>query len=306
MAHPTESRGRRSGTARESLVDYAFRVGWTITRHAPEPVAERLLEGAADRVTRGDGEGVQQLARNLLRAAPDRTPAERDALLQQAMRSYFRYWHEAFRLPSWSDHRIVDTVVTTNEQPLRDGFAQGSGAIVALPHMANWDLAGAWACLTGMPVSTVAERLRPETLYNRFVGYRRQLGMEVIALTGGGNPLGLLRAGLTQGRLVCLLSDRDLTGSGVEVDLLGEPARLPGGPAALARMTGAPLVAASLRYSGPLLRIDFSDPVPVVRGSGGVHTMTQQVADWFSDGIRRNPHDWHMLQRVFTADLPAA
>jgi KDO2-lipid IV(A) lauroyltransferase len=286
------------------LVDYAFRVGWAITRHAPEPVAERLLEGAADRVTRGRGDGVQQLARNLRRAAPDLTTTEQDDLLQQAVRSYFRYWHEAFRLPSWSDHRIVDTVVTTNEEALRDGFAGGSGAVVALPHMANWDLAGAWASLTGMPVTTVAERLRPESLYNRFVDYRRQLGMDVIALTGGGNPLGSLRAALKQGRLVCLLADRDLTGSGVEVDLLGQSARMPGGPAALARMTGAPLVAAGLRYTGPLLRIDFSDPVPVVSGSGGVRTMTQQVADWFSASITRSPQDWHMLQRVFTADLP--
>ena len=284
-------------------MDYAFGVGWPITRHAPEPVAERLLEGAADRVTRQRGDGVRQLDRNLRRAVPDATAAQREVLLQQAMRSYFRYWHEAFRLPSWSDRRVVDSVVTTNEEPLRAGFEAGRGGIVALPHMANWDLAGAWACLTGMPVTTVAERLRPESLYDRFVGYREQLGMEVIALTGAGNPLEALRDALGRGRLVCLLGDRDLTGSGVEVDLLGEPARLPGGPAALARMTGAPLVAAALGFHGPLLRIDFSDPVEVVRGAGGVAAMTQQVADWFSAGIRRDPVDWHMLQRVFTSDL---
>ncbi len=288
---------------RERLVDYAFGVGWAITRHAPEPVAERLLEGAADRVTRQRGEGVRQLERNLRRAAPGLSASERRVLLERAMRSYFRYWHEAFRLPSWSGQRVVDTVVTTNEQPLREAFARGTGGIVALPHMANWDLAGAWACLTGMPVTTVAERLRPESLYDRFVGYREQLGMEVIALTGGASPLGALREAVNRGRLVCLLADRDLTGSGVEVMLLGERARLPGGPAALARMTGAPLVAASLSFHGPLLRIDFSDPIAVVKGSGGVAAMTQAVADWFSDGITRSPTDWHMLQRVFTADL---
>ncbi|MFY9916612.1 MAG: phosphatidylinositol mannoside acyltransferase, partial [Nocardioidaceae bacterium] len=175
--------------------------------------------------------------------------------------------------------------------------------IVALPHMANWDLAGAWACLTGMPVTTVAERLRPESLYDRFVSYRESLGMEVVALTGAVHPVQAMRAALQRGRLVCLLADRDLSGSGVEVDLLGEAARLPGGPAVLARMTGAPLVAATLSYAGPLLRINFSDPVPVVRGKDGVRAMTQTVADAFSTGIRRTPQDWHMLQRVFVADL---
>ncbi len=193
--------------------------------------------------------------------------------------------------------------MTTNQQPLREGFGHGGGAIVALPHMANWDLAGAWACLTGMPVTTVAERLRPESLYDRFVSYRESLGMEIVALSGSVHPLQAMRAALQRGRLVCLLADRDLSGSGVEVDLLGEAARLPGGPAVLARMTGAPLVAATLSYAGPLLRIDFSDPVPVVRGGDGVRAMTQTIADVFSTGIRRTPQDWHMLQRVFVADL---
>ena len=293
----------RSAHARERLVDHAFGLGWAITRHTPEPVAERLLESAADRVTRQRGAGIVQLERNLARAAPGLTDTELHDLAQRAMRSYFRYWHEAFRISAWSRERIVDGMVTSNEAPFRDAYGRGRGAIVALPHTANWDLAGTWACLTGMPVSTVAERLRPESLFDRFVSYREQLGMQVIALTGDVNPLSELRAALARGRLVCLLADRDLTGSGVEVNLLDEPARLPGGPALLARMTGAPLFAATLHYEGPLLEADFSDPIDVVRGRGGLAAMTQQVADWFSVGIRRYPQDWHMLQKIFVSDL---
>jgi phosphatidylinositol dimannoside acyltransferase len=290
----------------ERLLDHAFGVGWALARHAPETTTRRLLDLAADRVTRRRGAGVEQLSRNLARAAPGLDTAELDALLRKAMRSYLRYWHEAFSLPSWTDRRVVDVVVTTNEAPLRAVFDEGAGAIVALPHMANWDLAGAWACLTGMPVTTVAERLRPDSLYDRFVRYRELLGMDVVPLTGAGNPIDALRTALARGRLVCLLADRDLAGSGVEVSLLGEPAGLPGGPAALARMTGAPLVAAGLSFRGPLLRIDFSDPITVVTGKDGVRVMTQQVADWFSAAICRDPADWHMLQRVFVADREAA
>ena len=291
---------------RERLVDYAFGVAWAITRHAPEPVAERLLESVADRLARSDRAGVQQLRRNLRRVDPGMSERALTDLTQAALRSYFRYWHEAFRLPAWSASRVVDSVVTDNEQALRAGFADGGGAIVALPHMANWDLAGAWACLTGMPVTTVAERLRPESLYDRFVRYRQDLGMEVVALTGGGSLLSRLRAALAAGRLVCLLADRDLERTGVEVDLLAEPARLPGGPAALARMTGAPLLAATLSFTGPLLRLRFSDPIAPVRGAGGVRAMTQAVADEFSAGIVAHPADWHMLQPVFTRDLGEA
>jgi phosphatidylinositol dimannoside acyltransferase len=284
-------------------VDYAFRVAWTITRHAPEPVAARVLEGIADRVWRQRGRGVIQLEANLHRAAPSLDPAELRELSQQGLRSYFRYWREVFTLPAWSPARTVDSVVTTGEAPLRAGFGGGAGAIIALPHMANWDHAGAWACLTGMPVSTVAERLRPQSLFDRFVEYRRQLGMQVIALSGSGNPLVDLRAALRAGRLVCLLADRDLTGNGVDVDLLGEPAGLPGGPAALSRMTGAPLVALTLTFRGPLLQLDFSELISARPGRDGLAAMTQDIADWFSAGIHRSPADWHMLRPVFRADV---
>jgi hypothetical protein len=34
--------------------------------------------------------------------------------------------------------------------------------------------------------------------------------------------------------------------------------------------------------------------------------MTQQLARAFEKGITEHPYDWHMLQRVFTADLDPA
>jgi KDO2-lipid IV(A) lauroyltransferase len=221
------------------------------------------------------------------------------------MRSYFRYWHEAFRLPSWSHARIVDMVVTTNESALRDVHARGRGAIVALPHMGNWDLAGAWACLTGLPVSTVAERLRPESLYNRFVAYRTELGIEVEPLSGAANPLTAMRSALERGRVVCLLADRTLGRGGVEVSLLDETARLPGGPASLARMTNVPVIVATASYRGPLMHLQISDPIDPVAGRGGVEATTQRIADAFGVAIRQTPQDWHMLQRVFVSDLDA-
>ncbi len=288
---------------RQKLVDYAFGVGWAVTRHSPEPVADKVLESAADRLWKQQGTGVSQLEANLERAVPGSTHDELRALSQAGMRSYFRYWHEVFRLPSWSHSRIVDMVVTTNEPALRDVFAEGRGAIVALPHMANWDLAGAWAALTGLPVSTVAERVRPESLFNRFVAYRAELGIEVEPLSGAGNPLTAMKAALGRGRVVCLLADRSFGNGGVDVTLLGESARLPGGPAALSRMAQVPVIVATPSYHGLLLRLEISDPIVPIAGRDGVRAMTQQIADAFSAGIRRAPQDWHMLQPVFVADL---
>jgi KDO2-lipid IV(A) lauroyltransferase len=169
--------------------------------------------------------------------------------------------------------------------------------------MGNWDLAGAWACLEGMPLTTVAERLRPDAVYDQFVAYRTRLGMEVLPLTGGPPTVPVLSERLRAGRFVCLLADRDLTRTGMVVSLLGEPARLPRGPALLALRTGAVLLPITTDYDGAGMHLRMHEPIELGSGSGAVAAATQQVADAFSAAIAEAPSDWHLLQRVFTADL---
>ncbi len=288
---------------RREIVALGYSVGWAATKRVPEPVARTAFDRLATQIWRRRGSGVRQLTANLTRAVPTSTmAADIDELTHAAVRSYLRYWLETFRLPVWSHDEVVARVRTIDEFRLRDAYAR-TGAIVALPHMANWDHAGAWACLTGMPVTTVAEHLEPERLYRRFVGYREGLGMEVLALSGGQGSFKTLISRLRAGRFVCLVADRDLSSTGVTVQLLGHQARLPTGPAALSRMTRAALIPATLSYDGPTLVIRFHPPVEPVPGAAGVIAMTQRVADAFTAGIREHPSDWHMMQRVFVADL---
>ena len=284
----------------------AYSLGWAATKRVPEGVARAVFRQVADQTWRRHGPGVRQLEANLGRAFPGLSGTQLRRESKLAMRSYLRYWCEVFRLPALSGREVVERVRTVDEHFLRDAYATGRGVVIPLPHMANWDHAGAWACLTGMPLTTVAERLEPERLFARFVAYRESLGMEVLPLTGAEDPFRAMSARLRDGRLVCLVADRDIAATGLEVSLLGEPAKLPAGPAALCRVTGAALVPATLSYAGPQLVIRFYPPVPPVRGRAGTEAMTQQVADAFSAGIRKHPHNWHMLQQVFSADLPSA
>lgn len=297
---------RGSVGARHRAVDAAYALGWAATKRVPEPVAQAAFAQVADQVWRRRGRGVQRLRANLRRARPDDAEADIERLSRAAVRSYLRYWCEAFRLPVWSREQVFDRIVVHDEHILRDAYARQRGVVTALPHLANWDLAGAWACMSGMPLTTVAERLEPERLFQRFVSYREQLGMEVLPLTGGGGPpTRTLFDRARAGGLVCLVADRDLSAGGLEVTLLGEPARLPAGPAMIARTTGATLVPVTLCYQGAKLHITMHEPVETVAGRDGVRAMTQAVADVFSSGIRAHPQDWHMLQKVFVADLDA-
>lgn len=132
--------------------------------------------------------------------------------------------------------------------------------------------------------------------------------MEVLPHTGGA-AFGAMARRLRAGGLVCLVADRDLTATGVEVDFFGERARMPSGPALLAQRTGAPLLSATLWYDGPVMRGRVHPPVDVPEsGTRAERTasMTQALADVFAAGIAEHPQDWHMLQRLWLADLEHA
>ncbi|MEU5582056.1 phosphatidylinositol mannoside acyltransferase [Streptomyces huasconensis] len=291
---------------KDRLTDALYGLGWSTVKKLPEPVAERLGRTIADAAWKRRGKGVLRLEANLARVLPDATPQRLAELSRAGMRSYLRYWMESFRLPSWSRARIKDGVDVKDLHHLTDGLAAGKGAVVALPHLANWDLAGAWVTTRlETPFTTVAERLKPETLYDRFVAYRESLGMEVLPHTGG-SAFGTLARRLRAGGLVCLVADRDLSASGVEVKFFGESARMPGGPAMLAQQTGALLLPVTLWYDGAMMRGRIHPPVDVPEtGTRAEKTsvMTQALADAFATGIADHPEDWHMLQRLWLADL---
>ncbi|MET8617908.1 phosphatidylinositol mannoside acyltransferase [Streptomyces albidoflavus] len=291
----------------ERFSDALYGLGWSTVKKLPEPVAVRLGQTLADTVWKRRGKGVLRLEANLARVVPDAGPERLAELSRAGMRSYLRYWMESFRLPAWSETRIKEGFEPEGLHHLTDGLAAGKGVILALPHLGNWDLAGAWVTRNlGVPFTTVAERLKPETLYDRFVAYREGLGMEVLPHTGG-SAFGTLARRLRAGGLVCLVADRDLSASGVAVTFFGDTARMPAGPAILAQQTGALLLPVTLWFDAtPVMKGRVHPPVEVPEtGTRAEKTslMTQALADAFAEGIADHPEDWHMLQRLWLADL---
>ncbi|MFF4245324.1 phosphatidylinositol mannoside acyltransferase [Streptomyces sp. NPDC001822] len=299
-----------TGTAsdlRERLTDGLYGLGWGAVKKLPEPVATALFRTLADQVWKRRGKSVLRLESNLARVVPDADAARLAELSRAGMRSYMRYWMESFRLPTWSPRRIKESINVRDAHRLTEGLDAGQGVVLALPHLGNWDLAGAWVTTDlKVPFTTVAERLRPETLYDRFVAYRQGLGMEVLPHEGGA-AFGTLARRLRSGGLVCLVADRDLSASGIEVDFFGDTARMPAGPALLAQQTGALLLPVTLWYDGtPVMQARVHPPVAVPEtGTRAEKTsaMTQELADAFAGGIAEHPEDWHMLQRLWLSDL---
>jgi phosphatidylinositol dimannoside acyltransferase len=284
------------------LTDWGYAAGWLTVRAMPEFAARNVFDAGALYASRSGG--PDQLRKNLARVigvAPKDVPG---SLMRASLASYARYWREAFRLPGMDHHAIGQQLAQTvaGQEHVEAALANGRGLVAALPHSGNWDMAGVWMAQTHGRFTTVAERLKPESLYLRFVDYRESLGFEVIPLSGGEQPpFELLSERLRDNKVVCLMAERDLSRTGVQVDFFGEPTRMPAGPAKLAITTGAALLPVHCWYERDACRVEFYPPADC--SSGDVNAVTQALADVFARNIAEHPADWHMLQPQWLADL---
>lgn len=290
---------------RERLVAAGYLTGWAVVGRLPQRAVARVFDAGADLATRRAGPGVLRLRANLARVRPDAGPAELDDLVRRGMRSYARYWREAFALPS-TDPDAVHAAMHPHVHgigPSLDALRAGRGVVYALPHAGNWDLAGLYmvrelARLGLEPViTTVVQRLRPEPLFRRFVDYRRGLGFEVVVADDPRAAHRALTGRLRRGGVVCLIADRDLSGTGVDVSFLGGAARLPAGPARLARLTGAALHPAYAVFAGSAWGVQVG-PEIAVPDRAAEAAAVQALADAFGELIAGRPEDWHMLQPI--------
>lgn len=284
----------------ELLSYWAYATAWRITRALPVRTAYGIFGWIGEQVYRRNPSAVKRMRSNFARVRPELDERELEALVQQGMRSYMRYWCDTFRLPSWSRESTMKSVVVENEHFLRDPLIAGRGVIVSLPHAGNWDHAGAFFCASGAPLVTVAEHLKPEKLFRKFLAYRESIGMEV--LDANTRALATLAQRLRSNRLIALVADRDLSRSGIEVNFLGGPSRMPVGPALLSIQTGAPLITAFVKYETSGIRIIFESEIPIPDEgdqSSKIAAMTQICADRFGRLITLHTEDWHMLQRIW-------
>jgi len=284
---------------KDRLVAWVYIFAWKAVRALPENAAYSLFDRGARWLVKRDGKSVQRLRKNLLRVTSDLSDTQMKELLQEAMASYMRYWCDTFRFPNWDTERINSTVTVTREELLLNGIKSGRGVIVALPHAGNWDHAGAYFCLKGIHLVTVAERLKPERLFNEFLRYRQAMGMEVLALDS--HSMTTLAQRLREGHLIALVADRDLSKSGIDVQFFGKPARMPAGPAVLALKTGAILLTAFVNYTRDGIHITFDEISMPETGTQEekVSVLVQKSANNFEQGISQHPEDWHMLQRIW-------
>ena len=273
---------------------------WKLIAVLPEKSAYKLADYVSDRIYKKNGKGIKRLRGNYGRVMPEYSPQKLEELTKLGMRSYLRYWFDTFRLSKWSKNRIISTTQVIRENLLRDPIQSKQGCIVALPHAGNWDHAAAYFCSTGITLTAVVEKLKPEAIFKKFLAYRESIGIEAISHKEKTIPI--LTERLQAGKLIALVADRDMSRNGIEVNFFGKTSKMPSGPAILAIKTGAPLITAYVRYTPGGIEIIFDETLkPTNSGSEEeqIKNITQSMADNFAKRIKENPVDWHMLQRIW-------
>ncbi len=280
------------------------------SRYAPRSLTRVLLWAGFDAQWRRRAKPARRLEDNLHRVT-GLEGAELRALSRAGMASAARYYAETFELGRMTD-RVVDARVRVEDpHGARARVAADGTAVLALSHSGNWDLVGAYACRHIAPVTSVAEILKPREVFDEFVALREKVGMTILGHEGGSTFRELIRLGKRQGGLMCLLADRDLSGSGIEVDMWGHGVKVAPGPAALAVAIGAPLIPVHVYYErlhgrrrlaarsrwGVVLHFGPASLPDDAPAEDRVGHLTRAWVQFLAAEIARHPQDWHMLQR---------
>ena len=285
-----------------------FRVAWKWLPKFPRDAVIAASGVVADAAWLANVASVQQLAKNLESFSGE---APSPQLVRQSVRAYFRAFAEQLTLPGWSEEQLLKACRYTGIENVQ-ALTEDGPVIVALTHSGNWDVAGAWFSQNIAPVLTVAEKLDPPDLFDSFVAFRESLGMEIIGVGKGDHVFDQL-VERARGRqvLVPLLADRDISGSGVEVQLGEKKALVAAGPAALALKLGRPLIVGHLSHEkdeegnwrvhahflGPI------EPPAPKEGQNAVEALTAAWVEAVADLMADHLVDWHMMQKLFVEDL---
>ena len=218
---------------------------------------------------------------------------------RQVFRSYGRYWAETLWVRPRRIPELDGTLEIVGLEHLREAAHSGTGVIIAVPHLGNWEPAALSGQRAGIEILAVAEKLRNQRLTKWFTSLRNQFGITIV-LAGRGSMRGI-EEGIARGAAVCLLCDRDLSGRGIKTEFFGEETTLPAGPAALALRTEAPLLLGASYFTptGHKLVLQRLELPPEAKE---LKDVTKLIAKGLEELIRKAPEQWHLLQPNWPSD----
>ena len=216
--------------------------------------------------------------------------------------NYAKYWIEVLWLTKTNfNNKILDNVNIVNEDYIKT--IKKNGAIFALPHIGNWEMAIPVGNHINLNLLAVAEPLNNQYVLSWFKELREDLGCEIVIGGKGQNTFEKIIQKLEDGKHVCLLSERSINKTGVGTEFFSNLAAFPKGPVALALKTQLPIVpTAFLKIDGKYTLI-FEKPfyVPLFENeSTSIQQGLKTLAKAFEKLISLEPNQWHSIQPIWS------
>jgi KDO2-lipid IV(A) lauroyltransferase len=290
----------------DTLVVGSYKLGSLLSKGVPGFLSGTMGSLVGLPASLGMRDKRKMVERHMRRVRPNASSIEIRRLTQQVFDSYARYYLESFRLPTLTNAQVAASfTVEGYYENMLPALDRGKGVILALPHLGGWEWAGRWAADLGNKMTVVVEPIQPPELFEWFADLRRKFGMTVIPLGPDAGPAVL--KSLRNNEVLCLLSDRDITGGGIEVEFFGERTNLPAGPATLALRTGAALLPTAAYFTDRGVGHHGVIGAPMNCERHGklredVQRITQDLAYELEILIRRAPEQWHLLQPNWPSD----
>ncbi len=246
------------------------------------------------------------VSRHMRRIQPELKERQIRRAVQKSYESYARYYIETFRLPLLNSKQIQSGVSIDGFEHIESGLKLGKGVILALPHLGGWEWSGRWLIQRGHRLNAVVEKLQSPRLFEMFLQHRKKYGVQVIPLDESAGVA--VQQALARNEVVALLSDRDIQGTGIEVEFFGERTTIPTGPAFFALRTGAALVPLATYFTK---RLDGHKTIvrPAIQVERiatlreDMQRISQDLANELELLIHRDPAQWHLFQPNWPSDL---
>ena len=289
----------------DSLVVFGYRSVAALARVTPKFVIALLTAVLVPVVTISMRKKRAIVSRHMRRIQPQLSERQIRRAVQKSYESYARYYIETFRLPLLNSKQIQSGVSIDGFEHIESGLKLGKGVILALPHLGGWEWSGRWLIQRGHRLNAVVEKLESPRLFEMFLQLRRKYGVQVIPLDDNAGVA--VQQALARNEIVALLSDRDIQGTGIEVEFFGERTTIPTGPAFFALRTGAALIPLATYFSK---RLDGHKTIvrPAVEVKRlatlreDMQRISQDLANELELLIRRDPAQWHLFQQNWPSD----
>jgi lauroyl/myristoyl acyltransferase len=237
---------------------------------------------------------------------------ERYKVARDMFHNFSKYLADFFFISRLNKYNWRELVSTVNLEYFDKAYREKKGIIAITAHIGNWELGGTVLSLMGYPTSAIVLPHHNKAVNDIFLKQRESKELKSIFL---GVNLKESFKRLKNGEVVAILGDRNLRvpkafidedindSNGVEVELFGEKAYFPKGPAILAYWTDAIILPGfTIRGKDNKYTLYFERPVPIEKCENKedfIKINTQKIAALIEKYVQLYPEQWCVFEKIW-------